>query len=197
VLARGAAILAATLALGHTPYRQWQVYRQTRIVLVASAEDGQAFPLAEAIVALLAARLPDDRPAAARARDSVEVARLLVSRQLDIALLAAGEAGAAAAGHGRFSEVGPIPLRLVAVVGPYLVVCREEVPADRAYRLARALAERDAALALPAVAGDAASTRAAPAGRDGMLPLHAGALAYVEGRPEPAPQSSPDPPRRP
>jgi TRAP-type uncharacterized transport system substrate-binding protein len=174
VLVRAAAVLAGTLSLGHTPYRQWQVYRQSRLILVISAEDEPAFALAEAMAALLATYLPESAATVARARDVVDVASLLASRQLDTALLTAAEVGAAAAGRGRFAGVGPLPLRALAVIGPYVLVCREDFPAGRAYRVAQTVTERGGELPRPA-GGSTEAT--AP------VPLHPGALDYHHGRP--------------
>lgn len=170
-LLRGAVLVgAAGLLAGHTPYRQWQVYRQSRLIIVVGAEDPAAFTAAEGLVAVLAAHLADSRPTVARARDTAEVVSLLASRQLDVALLDPEAAGAAAAGRGPYAGTGPVPLRALGRVGSYLLVCREEVPADRAYQVTRTLAEQGAGL----TAADGAS-----------VPLHRGAVDYYRGRPGP------------
>ena len=167
--------VAGALSLGHTPYRQWLVYRQSRVILLTSAEDEPAFALAEAIAALLVEHWPESRATVARARETVDVMKLLASRQLDTALLRVGDAADASVGRGRFADVGPVTLTAIAVVGTHVLVCRDDVPAARAHVLARTLAEKGAALPVPV----AAVAAAAP------VPLHPGARDYHEGRPSP------------
>ncbi|MGH7324427.1 MAG: hypothetical protein ACREJ9_07250 [Candidatus Rokuibacteriota bacterium] len=177
LLERAAVVVAAAVSLGHTPYRQWQVYRQSRLIIVTGAEDEQAFAVAEALAALLARHLPDSRATVARARDTVEAVNLVASRQLDVLLIAAREARGAAAGQGRFANTGPVPLRTLALVGDWALVCRDDFPVERAYRVARALSERRAELPRPASATPATTPAAAP------VPLHPGALDYHQASP--------------
>jgi hypothetical protein len=132
---------AAAGAMGHSPYRQWQVYRKSRIIIVTSAAEPASYPLGEAIAALLARHLPESRALAARAADAPEIAKLLGSGQLDLAILTADDARSAHEGRGRFAGEGALPLRALAVLGPYLLVCREDFPAPTAQALANTLAE--------------------------------------------------------
>jgi TRAP-type uncharacterized transport system substrate-binding protein len=132
---------AATGMLGHSPYRQWQVYRQSRLIIVTSAADSAAYPLAERVAALLLQHWPESRALASRASDTREVVKLLASQQLDVAIFSAAEARDAAEGRGRFAAEGALPLRALGVLGAYLLVCREDFPADRAEAVARILTE--------------------------------------------------------
>ena len=132
---------AACGVLGHSPYRQWQVYRQSRLIIVSSAADAAAFPLGERVAALLVGHWPESRAVASRASDAREVVKLLASQQLELAILAAPDARDAAEGRGRFVTEGATPLRALAVLGPHLLVCREDFPADRAAAVAGVLTE--------------------------------------------------------
>jgi len=77
----------AGLLMGHSPYRQWHVYRKRRLFILTSASEGPSFPLGQAIAQVLATYLPESRAMAARARDSTEIVKLIGSQQLDVALL--------------------------------------------------------------------------------------------------------------
>src|SRR5690606_194559 len=78
---RGMRVLAAAAAAlwlaGHSPYRQWDVYRKARLVLLATAADEASVRLARALVAIYERTLPDSRPTYARARDANDQVRLL------------------------------------------------------------------------------------------------------------------------
>jgi NMT1-like family len=129
---------AACGLMGHSPYRQWQVYRKSRLIIVTSAAE---YPLGEAVATLLARHLPESRALATRAGDSLEVVKLLASNQLDLAILTAPDARDAYEGRGRFASEGAVPLRALAVLGSYLFVCREDFPVATAEAVAGALIE--------------------------------------------------------
>jgi hypothetical protein len=165
------------LSMGHSPYRQWYVYRRLRLFILTSAADPESYPLGERVAALLAEHLPESRAMAARARDSVEIVKLIGSQQLDVALLSAVDARAALEGAGPFAEEGPLPLRALAVLGDYVLVCRDDFPPGNAYKIARTLAEQAARLAPRPVLSFADG--AAP------IPAHAGVVEYTERAPKP------------
>jgi len=163
----------ALVLQGHTPYRQWEVYRKGRLVVVATAEDPAAVRLAEAVAAVLATHLPESRAMMTRAPQTRDLLSLLANRQLDVALLAVEDARAAV--EGRAPATQPVPLRAIAALGPHVLVCREEVPAARVREIIRALAEHWAGNAPPDVARPA---RPDPAGPP---PVHAAALESWQG----------------
>ena len=132
---------AACGVMGHSPYRQWQAYRKSRLIIVASAADAASFRVGEAVAAVLARELPESRAMVARAADAGEIVKLLASDQLEVAVLTADDARDAGAGRGRFAADGALPLRTLAVLGGYRLVARAEFPDARAEPIARTLAE--------------------------------------------------------
>ena len=131
---------AAAGTMGHSPYRQWQAYRKSRLIIVTSAADAAAYRVGAAAAALLAREMPASQAMVARAGDALDVVKLLASDQLEVALLTAAEAGDAAAGHGAFAREGPLALRTLAVIEGYHLVARRELPDARAEPIARVLA---------------------------------------------------------
>ena len=102
---RAAGAGALWLALcGHSPYRQWDVYRKTRLVLLTTAADPQSVQLGSALAKLYLQRLPESRATLARARDGKDLVRLLASRQLDIAVMRGPDAHAALAGEAPYAD---------------------------------------------------------------------------------------------
>jgi len=165
---------AAWLLSGHSPYRQWNVFRKARLVLLVSASDATSVRLAEAMVGIFSHRLPDSRATYARARDTNDQVRLVASRQLDLTLLREAEAHAVLTGAEPFADNGRVELRTLAQIGAHLFVCLEDVPNAAAYQLVDALADGWRELDRSLV-NDAAGPRPAPGLR---VPLHAGALEY-------------------
>jgi TRAP-type uncharacterized transport system substrate-binding protein len=150
------------------------VHRKARLVLLVSAAEQASVPLGKALAALYAQRLPESRATMARARDTNDIVRLMASKQLDVALLRERHAYAAAAGQHPYADSGAPRLRALAVLGDYVLVCRDDLPAASAYMLTEALAERWRDI-------DRALVRAAPGPRPPgtlAIPLHPGALEY-------------------
>ena len=137
----GAGLAAAGLLLvGHTPYGQWSVYRQRHLLILTNRSDG-SYPLGKQIAAVLAAYLPESGSRVARAPNLLRVASLLGTKQMDVALLRADDAGALLRGVGLFADVGSVALRTIVTLEDYLLVCREDFPDIHAYQLARTLTD--------------------------------------------------------
>jgi len=168
--------------MGHSPYRQWYVYRRRRLFILTSAAEEPSFPLGQTLAQVLATYLPESQAMAARARDSVEIVKLLGSRQLDVALLQVDDANDASQGKGKFQEEGPVPLRVLAIFGSYLLVCRDDFSRQKAYQIAKTLAEHQSELKPVGYQEASSGLRE----KDPLaLPLHPGALDFYEGRPLP------------
>jgi len=155
---------AASGVMGHSPYRQWQVYRKSRLIIVTTADDQTSHALGEAIAALLARHVPQQPALASRAADARDAVKLLSSAQLELAVLTAADARDACDGRGRFAGEGALALRALAVFSPYLLVCRDDFPGPKAQLIASALAHHwRGGDALPAPTHDVAPS----------IPLHA------------------------
>jgi TRAP-type uncharacterized transport system substrate-binding protein len=167
------------LLAGHSPYRQWDVYRKVRLIVLADAEEATSVELGQAIAGLLAKHLPESRASMARARDINDVVRLIASKQLDTAIMREEHALAALAGAGRFADNGKIPLRALAQFGPYVFVCRDDLPRPHGYQIAETITEKwkevDAKLV-----SESPSRRPVSSLR---IPIHPGALEYYTDHP--------------
>ena len=175
LLLRAGLAAGAWLALtGHSPYRQWEVHRKARLVLLVSRTDERAMALGKTVATLYAERLPQSRASMARARDHNDLVRLMASKQLDVALLPQLEARAMLLGEGRYAPSGALALRALAILGEHVIVCRDDLPKASAYLLTEALAEGWNDID-PTLVGSATGPR--PAG-ELAIPLHPGALEY-------------------
>lgn len=107
---------SACALMGHTPYRQWHVYRKSRLIFVVSEMDDVSLQLGSTIAPALAARVPESKAMMATAATALDVVKLLASAQLDVALLTSDDAYEALHGSGRFKG-SATPLRTLAAVG--------------------------------------------------------------------------------
>ena len=168
------------LLTGHSPYRQWEVYRKARLIVLVNIEETVSVQLGLAIAALLAKHLPESRAMMARARDINDVVRLIASKQLDTALLREEDAAAAFMGAGRFADNGKVPLRALAQCGTYVFACRDDMPRSNGYQIAETIVERWKEI-------DSGLVNGSPSPRpisSMLIPIHPGALAYYEDHPQ-------------
>jgi TRAP-type uncharacterized transport system substrate-binding protein len=172
----GAALL---LAPGHTPYRQWVVYRQRHLLILTSRGDGPSYALGQNLAEVLAARLPASQARVVRAPHTARIASLISTKQMDVALMARGDAAALMTGREPFADYGPVPLRAIAGLGDYLLICRDDFPPRHAYLVAETLSAHRDELAATLSPGQGEGNP------DAMVPTHPGALAYYQGEPLP------------
>ncbi len=147
LLLGAAAALAATLvplrrARGHTPYRQWDVFRKRYLLILTSRSDAEGDAIGDAWVALLRERLPLSRAMVSRARDMLRVASLLRTDQAKLAVLSHADARAMSAGEPPHEEYGPMPLQLMIDNGTHVLVVRGDFPLHHGYLITVSLLER-------------------------------------------------------
>jgi TRAP-type uncharacterized transport system substrate-binding protein len=164
-------------ASGHTPYRQWQVYRQKHLLIGTSRTDAPTYPLGQKVAEVLATHLPESSARVTRGPDPWRLASLLTTGQLEVALLSLADAAALRDGRSPFDAFGPTDLNGLFAFGDYLLVCRPDFPAHHAYQVVQTLSENAAAIP-GATSIDATASPVA---------IHAGARAYALGEPMPVP----------
>lgn len=162
------------LLTGHSPYRQWMVYRETHLVILTSRDDLGADDLGEKFAAIVRKALPDSKAVVGRGPRVQRIASLISTRQAEVGVVSRPNALAMYHGEGAFREYGAIPLRVLVQNESYRLVCREDFLPQHGYLLAEALMEPGADLGL--------SVPGREAGDTGEIPPHVGALAYAEGR---------------
>jgi TRAP-type uncharacterized transport system substrate-binding protein len=171
-------VSSAWLATGaHTPYRQWQVYRQRHLLIGTSRSDAPTYPLGQKIAEVLASHLPESSARVTRGPDPWRLASLLTTGQLEVALLSSADVTALRHGRAPFDAFGPTELNALFAFGDYYLVCRPDFPTHHAYQVAQTLSENaeliDGARAIDVTASPVA--------------IHPGARAYALGEPMPPP----------
>lgn len=158
--------MALTLLSGHSPFRQWYVYREHHLIVAAAAADRVAGDLADAISARLRERLPETQSVPVDASDNHELISLLRSHQLKLVILDRRASRAALDGTGEFAPYGSTPVRLIYLSKDYVLVGLDDLPDALAAHVAEALLAPG--LIVP-VSESPARNLEAP------IPLHAGA----------------------
>ena len=171
-------IMTWIFSTGHTPYRQWVVFRERHLFVVTSRSDGSSYELGKRVAEVLATHLPASRARVTRAPNMERVGSLISTKQFDVALLSRNYAAAMLQGLPPFDELGPVPLRTIIELGDYLLVCRNDFPARHAYLVVETLSIHRTKLA-SAVARKTQNAEEPTA----EVPMHPGVSAYLEGRP--------------
>ena len=162
---------------GHTPYRQWQVYRQRHLLIGASKSDAPTYALGQQIAAVLAKHLPESSARVTRGPDPWRLASLLTTGQIAVVLLSTTDVLALSEGQDGFEAFGPTPLTALFGFGNHWLVCRPDFPDRHAYQVGATLSEHASTIA------DAAP----PDASTSPVPIHPGMQAYARGTPLPPP----------
>ncbi len=169
---------AAWIASGHAPYRQWVVYRSQRLLIVAGRAEPEAFPLTERLVGDLLRAIPESKAEAARTPTLRHITRLLLSRQIPLAVMTAEQAQLMFRGEGEGRAEGPVPLRVLAFLQePYVLVSHVEYDRDRAYLVVFGLFDEKGSQAL-SVRYRTLATMIARS-REMRVPLHSGTFDFL------------------
>lgn len=141
-------LLLAHPVIAHTPYGQWNAFREGHLQVLTARTDLAGDALADTWVAILAEHLPESRAVVSRARDFIRVASLLKTDQAKLAVLSHDQANAMFNAWPPFEDFAPMPLQVLVDDGKYLLVTREDLPLEHGYVLVATLLEQADALKL-------------------------------------------------
>lgn len=173
-LSLGAASAGWVLLCGHSPYRQWMVYRETHLIILTSRDDLAGDDLGEKIAVIVRGALPDSKAVVGRGPHVQRIASLISTRQVAVGVVSRPNALAMYHGEGPFRQYGAIPLRVLVQNDVYRLVCRDDFLPQHGFLLAEALMENGTDLGLSVPGRDAIGA--------GDIPAHVGALAFAEGQ---------------
>jgi hypothetical protein len=174
-LSIAAASAGSILLCGHSPYRQWMVYRETHLMILTSRDDVGSDELGERIAAIMREALPDSMATVGRGPRVQRIASLISTGQAQVGVVSRANALAMFHGAEPFRQYGAIPLRVLVQNDAYRLVCREDFLPQHGFLLAEALTAngKDIGLSIP--------------GREaveaGDIPAHPGVLAFAAGHP--------------
>lgn len=122
----------ALFPLAHTPFPQWKVYRKLHLFIVVNRENTAAYDLGQAIAHTLADEIPESRAMVTRARDSLRVASLISTQQLDVALLPRPELSAWQNHQPPYDQLQPTQLQEIFETEDYVLISRDDFRAEHA-----------------------------------------------------------------
>ncbi|MGF1522149.1 MAG: hypothetical protein ACFBSF_07515 [Leptolyngbyaceae cyanobacterium] len=122
----------ALLPLAHTPFPQWKVYRRLHLFIVVNREDAVAYDLGQAIAHTLADEIPESRALVTRAHDSLRLASLISTQQLDVALLPRSELTAWQDQQQPYNQLEPTRLKELFEVEDYVLISRDDFRSEHA-----------------------------------------------------------------
>lgn len=132
----------------HTPYAQWDAYRERHLQVLTTRSDLAGDAIADKWVAVLAEHLPESKAVVSRARNFVRMASLLKTDQAKVAVLSHADARAMSEGAAPFEEYGPVELQVLVDNGSYLLVSRADLPENHGLLVVSTLLEEGAGLDL-------------------------------------------------
>jgi hypothetical protein len=176
VLKVGIAGLAWLSLSAHTPYGQWQVYRQRHLMIGTSKADPPSYQIGQRIVGVLVANLPESSARVARGPDAWRLASLLTSSQIEVVLLTTAELERLRDGRPPFEAFGATRLCSLFLFGDHWLVCRPDFPDRHAYLVVDTLA----------IHGDMTLGGSPADPAQSPVPVHPGALAFLRGEPVPS-----------
>ena len=130
---------AWALLSGHSPYRKFQIYRKTRLIVMAANDDKRAGVVADGLAGFFATYWKDSKSASGRAQTAPELVKLLLTSQLEVGVLSKSDAAAARLGQDRFAKLGPAALCALAVLKDHMLVTREDLLTPIAEKILQAM----------------------------------------------------------
>lgn len=127
------------LAVAHTPYKQWQVYRRKHLLIGCHKQDAQTYSLAKMVVREMESGLPTAKARIARGPTVGRIASLMGTDQMDVAIISKAHAPLMATGTNLFKPYGAIELRSLHQFADHVLVSRADFPAPHAWLVASAL----------------------------------------------------------
>ncbi|MCH8882987.1 MAG: dUTP diphosphatase [SAR324 cluster bacterium] len=105
------------------------------------------------------------------------IAQLVITKQIEVAVVTTAEAQQMARGEGAIAREGPVPLRVLAFLRePYVLVCHSEFDRERAYLMTFGLFDEEGSSTLDRTAGSLSS--AMRRASEIQVPLHVGAREF-------------------
>ncbi|MBX2868283.1 MAG: hypothetical protein KTR18_06385 [Acidiferrobacterales bacterium] len=118
----------ASGSFAHSPWGQYQVYRQKHLLVLSTREDPESYPFSKELVAALNIAVPSANARPARAVDLARVHNLLRTDQFQFALLSPENIAMLRQGSGQFQGKQKVDLRTIYEFDGLEFVVRADFP---------------------------------------------------------------------
>ena len=132
-------ILIAFVLSAHSPWGQYQVYRQKHLLIMSTIDDEPTYPFSKKLVAAINEVLPHARARPARAKHFQRVHSLFSTKQMQVMLLSRSNAVAALNGEGPFAAHGSLDFRVLYQFGDIQLLGQVDFPDQFAWLVTDAI----------------------------------------------------------
>ena len=132
-------ILIAFVLSAHSPWGQYQVYRQKHLLIMSTIDDEPTYPFSKKLVAAINEVLPHARARPARAKHFQRVHSLFSTKQMQVMLLSRSNAVAALNGEGPFAAHGSLDFRVLYQFGDIQLLVQVDFPDQFAWLVTDAI----------------------------------------------------------
>ncbi len=138
LLIPGVFLVFSIPALAHSPWGQYQVYRQMHLLIMSTIPDGPTYPYSNKIVKAINEVIPEAKARPARAKNFESVHSLFKTKQIQLVLLSKSNAKALLEGSTPFSGLGPVEAKVLYAFGDLLLLVQNDFPDSNVWLLADA-----------------------------------------------------------
>ena len=137
VLRLASILIVYTLIAGHSPWGQYQAYRQQHLLVMSTREDAPTYPFSKKLVKVINQELPEASARPARARTFKRVQSLLSTGQIPLLLLSRKNARALIQGIGPFKKFGKTKSFIIYNFGDLVLLAEPNFPNRYAWQLTK------------------------------------------------------------
>ena len=123
----------------HSPWGQYQVYRQKHLLIMSTIQDEPTYPFSKKLVAVINEVLPHASARPARAKHFERLHSLFSTKQMKVMLLSRINAQAARRGDGPFEAFGPLEYRVLYQFGELQLLGQVDFPDQFAWLVTNAI----------------------------------------------------------
>ena len=125
------------LIIGHSPWGQYQAYRQQHLLIMSTREDAPTYPFSKQLIEIINQELPEASARPARARTFKRVQSLLSTGQIPLLLLSKKNARALIQGIGPFRKFGKTKSFVIYNFGDLVLLAEPNFPNRHAWQLTK------------------------------------------------------------
>ena len=125
------------LITSHSPWGQYQAYRQQHLLIMSTREDAPTYPFSKQLIEIINQELPEASARPARARTFKRVQSLLSTGQIPLLLLSKKNARALIQGIGPFRKFGKTKSFVIYNFGELVLLAEPNFPNRYAWQLTK------------------------------------------------------------
>jgi len=157
----------------HSPWSQYQVYRQEHLLIMSTRVDQPTYEYSLLLIDAINEVLPEASARPARAKDWVRVHSLFKTKQIPLVLLSSENANGLISGSGPFAGEAAVDAVVLYRFGDLMLLAQPDFPEGHAWLVTNAIIRQQSSL--PGAVD--------PTVMLGQNDLHQGARSALQGKP--------------